>query len=204
MALSLFTLPVLTSGILIILFIFIFIISLLLIISLKAKINWKLKFLLIALSTFVYVGVYQGMMSFAGWPSEQMLPEKFQIHWTYIREPNKFSGSEGAIYMWIEELDEYNVPFGIPRSFKLPYTPPLEEEIAEVQDNIQNDIEQSASIKKLTQAELDLYNEKNRESTLSPKNKESSGHQSFESLGGVFQITFGELEGVELPEKSPF
>ena len=204
MAFSPFTLPTLTSGILLILFIFIFISSLLLIIILKLKINWIIKFSLIIISTVIYISVYQGMMTFAGWPSEQMLPNKFQIHSTFVREPDKFTKENGAIYLWIEQLDEFNVPLGIPRSYELPYTPPLEEEILDVQSKIDLGIDQSASVKKLTQEELDLYNEKNRDSILGKKNTESSGYQAFESINGVFQITFGELEETTLPEKSPF
>ena len=204
MAFSPFTLPTLTSGILIVFIVFIFLVTLLLIITLKARIDWKLKLLLISSSVVIYIFTYQGMMSFSGWPSEKILPDKFQIHWTYVKEPDKFAKTEGAIYIWIEELDEYNVPRGIPRSYKLPYTPPLEEEVLDVQANLERGKAQSASVKKLDKDEINLYNQKTKENTLTTQDTEKQGYQLFESISGVYQITFGELPEAELPEKSPF
>ena len=204
MTFSPFTLPTLTSGILLVFIIFIFLVVLLLLTTLKTSINWKYKLLLIASSLAVYIFTYQGMMSFSGWPSENVLPDKFQIHWTYVKEPDKFSKTEGAIYIWIEELDEYNIPFGIPRSYKLPYTPPLEEEILDVQSNLEAGEAQSATVKKLDKDEIDIYNQKTRENTLPSQDKKTQGYQLFESINGVYQITFGELPETELPDKSPF
>ena len=204
MVFSPFALPTLTSGILFLIFIFIFITTISLIIILKSNISWLVKLSLIIISVVVYVAVYQGMMQFSGWPSVEVLPKKFQIHWTFIREPDKFSKKKGAIYMWIEELDEQNIPFGTPRSYELPYTPPLEEEVLGVQGNLELGIEQAATVERLTQDKIDLYNEKNREATTTKKVGDSGGYQTFESLDGVYQITFGDLPELELPEKSPF
>ena len=173
-------------------------------IILRTTINWKIKLIIIVFSLAVYVFTYQGMMSFAGWPSEKVLPDKFQIHWTHVKEPDKFSDADGAIYIWIEELDEYNVPQGIPRSYKLPYTPPLEEEILDVQASLERGEDKSATVKKLNKDEIDLYNQKTRESTLTSQPKKEGGYQLFESIDGVYQITFGDLPEAELPEKSPF
>ena len=204
MTFSPITVPTLTSDILLILFIFIFLTVILLIILLRTRINWKFKLLLIIFSTFVYISTYQGMVGFAGWPSEQVLPDKFQIHWTFIKEPDKLTKAEGRIYLWIEELDEYNIPFGIPRSYQLPYTPPLEDEILKVQENIEMGKDQSATVKKLTKEQIRLYQEKNREVVLSSQDKKSQGYQFFESIDGVYQITFEELPAIKLPDKSPF
>tara|TARA_B100000965_G_scaffold335908_1_gene301955 strand:- start:402 stop:1016 length:615 start_codon:yes stop_codon:yes gene_type:complete len=204
MVFSPLTIPILTSDILIILLMFVFVTFLLLIIILRTKINWILKLFIIISSTVVYVFAYQGMMGFAGWPSEKQLPDRFQIHWTFVKEPDKFTKAEGAIFLWIEELDDSNVPQGIPRSYRLPYTPPLEDEISDVQENIEMGVLQAAEVKKLNKEELDLYNQKTRENTLTSQDRESQGYQLFDSYGGVYQITFGELPEAELPDKSPF
>ena len=204
MTFSPFTLPTLTSGILLVFVVFIFLVTLLLLITLKTSVNWKFKLILIASSLAVYIFTYQGMMSFSGWPSENILPNKFQIHWTYVKEPDKFAKTDGAIYIWIEELDEFNIPLGIPRSYKLPYSPPLEEEVANVQANLEAGEAQSATVKKLNEDEINLYNQKTRIATLSSDDTIKQGYQFFESTGGTYQITFGDLPDVELPDKSPF
>jgi len=45
--------------------------------------------------------------SFLGWPaSENDIPEKILIHWIIIKEPNKLTKSEGAIYILLESAEE--------------------------------------------------------------------------------------------------
>ena len=204
MVFSPITLPILTAEIILIISIFIFITVILLLIVLRAQINWIIKLILIIGSSLIYVGTYQGMVNFTGWPTELKLPNKFQIHWTHIREPDKFTKAEGAIYLWVEELDQYNVPSGIPRAYKLPYTPPLEDAITLVHTNIEQGIDQAAEVQELNDEEIALYNERNRENTLKSKDQEFLGYRMFQSISGVYQITFGDIPETELPDKSPF
>ena len=79
MVFSPFTLPILTSEIILIISIFIFITVILLLIVLRTQINWVIKLILIVGSSLIYVGTYQGMINFTGWPTEQNLPNKFQF-----------------------------------------------------------------------------------------------------------------------------
>jgi hypothetical protein len=64
------------------------------------------------------------------------LPERFQLVATRVVEPDPFTGNLGAIYLWVEELDENNVPNGRPRSYKLVYTEPLADTADEAQEMI--------------------------------------------------------------------
>ena len=96
MVFSPFTIPILTSDILIITAIFVFITIILLIIILRTKINWFAKFLIIVFSTFFYVLSYQGMMSFAGWPSENQLPDKLIVWEKTKLTPLKFPRRDGV------------------------------------------------------------------------------------------------------------
>ena len=43
------------------------------------------------------------------------LPARFQLLWTRVVEPDPKIGDPGAIYLWVEEVDENNVPSGMPR-----------------------------------------------------------------------------------------
>ena len=143
------------------------------------------------------------MMSFSGWPSENVLPDKFQIHWTYVKEPDKFSKTEGAIYIWIEELDEYNIPFGIPRSYKLPYTPPLEEEILDVQSNLEAGEAQSATVKKLDKDVSIIYRNYssniNKNLIIRIRNICRNNKRKF-FLSNNYELAFKlDLDGVYLP-----
>ncbi len=63
----------------------------------------------------------------SGWPTADPLSPRFQLLWARAVEPDAKSGESGAIYLWVEELDENNVPGGMPRSYRLPYSRPLAE-----------------------------------------------------------------------------
>jgi hypothetical protein len=45
-------------------------------------------------------------------------------------------GAKGAIYLWVEEVDENNVPSGLPRSYRLPYSLKLAERSLKARDEI--------------------------------------------------------------------
>ena len=53
-----------------------------------------------------------------------------------VVEPDRKSADPGAIYLWIEEVDENNVPDGVPRSYRLPYSRPLADRSAKARDEI--------------------------------------------------------------------
>ena len=46
------------------------------------------------------------------------------------------SADRGAIYLWVEEVDENNVPSGLPRSYRLPYSRPLADRSLKARDEI--------------------------------------------------------------------
>jgi len=46
------------------------------------------------------------------------------------------SANPGAIYLWIEEVDANNVPDGVPRSYRLPYSRPLADRSSKARDEI--------------------------------------------------------------------
>jgi hypothetical protein len=45
-------------------------------------------------------------------------------------------GAKGAIYLWVEEVDQNNVPSGLPRSYRLPYSLKLAERTLKARDEI--------------------------------------------------------------------
>ena len=78
-----------------------------------------------------FIEVFFSTKSLLGWPGTGQLPPRFQLLWTRVVEPDPKISDPGAIYLWVEELDENNVPSGTPRSFRLPYTPPLADKLAQ-------------------------------------------------------------------------
>lgn len=91
---------------------------------------------LVALMTVFYVGVFFVSQSLLGWAAASAVPERFQVLWTRVVEPNPSQGSAGAIYLWVEALDDRNLPSGEPRAFIVPYSPALADKVSTAQAEI--------------------------------------------------------------------
>jgi hypothetical protein len=84
-----------------------------------------------------------------GWPSEARMPEHFQLHWATVIEPDKLIGLPGSIFLWVEGLDENNIPAGTPRSFRVPYSRELADRIGRAKERIEQGTDQVGTARKL-------------------------------------------------------
>src|SRR5271154_1387353 len=94
------------------------------------------KALVIVVTCGFFIEVFFATKSLLGWPGTGQLPPRFQLLWTRVVEPDPKAHDPGAIYLWVEELDENNVPSGTPRSYRIRYTPPLAERSLKARDEI--------------------------------------------------------------------
>jgi hypothetical protein len=62
------------------------------------------------------------MEGLLGWSAYDRLPPRFQLLWVRTVEPDRAADLPGAIHVWIEELDAENLPSGVPRAYRVPYT----------------------------------------------------------------------------------
>ena len=97
--------------------------------GLKSAWRWQVKLFVIILTSVFYVGTWYGLQHMQGWPVKQQLPAEFDLIAEYIRQPNKQTGSEGAIYLWV--IDRAEGADKQPRAYRLPYRETLHENIAE-------------------------------------------------------------------------
>jgi hypothetical protein len=109
---------------------------LLLSLGLEARLKWWIKAAAIAVTSGVFVVVFFATNGLLGWPARAPLPARFQLLWTRVVEPDARSGEAGAIYLWVEETDENNVPNGAPRAYRLPYSRPLADRSLAARDEI--------------------------------------------------------------------
>jgi hypothetical protein len=65
-----------------------------------AKGHWALKALVIAMTLHCCISIGLSLEGFAGWPSAEVLPDKFIVHWIVVEEPDKRTRAGGAIYVW--------------------------------------------------------------------------------------------------------
>ena len=106
--------------------------------GLTSKFVWWIKASTIVVSSAFFVEVFFASKGLLGWPAPASggLPAKFQLLWTRVVEPDLKAGSRGAIYLWVEELDGNNVPSGLPRSYRLPYSVKLADRTLKARDEI--------------------------------------------------------------------
>src|SRR6266480_3037581 len=90
---------------------------LLLSLSLFSLWRWWVKASAIVISGFFFAGSYFAVSALLGFPTGAKVPERFSLVATRTVEPNKANGDSGAIYLWVEKLNDKNVPSGLPISY---------------------------------------------------------------------------------------
>ena len=107
----------------------------------ESSLKWYFKTACISTFCIFTIIFWSSISSFLGWPApENDIPEKILIHWVIIKEPNKFTKSEGAIYILLESAEEddthpllrffgYNKNKIEPRLYGLAYDRDLHEQL---------------------------------------------------------------------------
>jgi hypothetical protein len=121
--------------------------------GLTARLAWWLKAVAIVVTSVFFVEAFFATKSLLGWPGTGQLPGKFQLLWTRVVEPDAKTGDRGAVYLWVEEVDENNVPSGLPRSFRLPYSRPLADRSIKARDAIMSGTPQEGTAEDVTPEE---------------------------------------------------
>ena len=104
--------------------------------GLRSPWKWWIKGTAIVLTTaFSVIGFYK-TRQLLGWPIVEKMPDRFQLLWVRVVEPNRAYQEPGAIYLWVEAVDENNVPSGIPRAYKVRYSTPLAEKAEKAKEQI--------------------------------------------------------------------
>jgi hypothetical protein len=109
---------------------------LLLAVCLTSRFAWWVKAAAIVVTSVFFVEAFFATKGMLGWPRTGQLPPRFQLLWARVVEPDAKTGDRGAIYLWIEEVDEHNVPDGVPRSYRVPYSRPLADGTARAREEI--------------------------------------------------------------------
>ena len=110
--------------------------ALLLVVLVYARLPWPLKAVAVVLTSSFYIASFLGMRGLLGWASVDYLPRSFKLLQARIVEPHSLEGDAGAIYLWVEALDEDNRPSGVPRAYRIPYS----DRMADKTDKAQSEI----------------------------------------------------------------
>jgi len=178
---------------------------LVLIIGLTSRFAWWVKATAIVVTSAFFIEAFFATKDLLGWPRTGQLPPRFQLLWVRVVEPDRLTANPGAIYLWIEEVDDNNVPDGVPRSYRLPYSRPLADRSAKARDEImsgkpqQGLAEDLAGSDKEQQAKADLEQSGSRtDSGLTTVDLDQ-----FRLLQQAQRVEFTPMPGPLLPPKVP-
>jgi len=114
---------------------------LLLSINLYSKWSWQLKSVTIIITSAFYIVSYFSFPPLLGWPTSQKLPVHFRLLASEVHQPDKLTGEEGSVYLWLKEIENITSRVS-PRAYVLPYSTLLHEKIINVQTKIDRGIPQ--------------------------------------------------------------
>lgn len=110
--------------------------ALLLVILVRLPIARSAKVAAIGAMSVFNIGVFFWSQGLPGWSSATAVPERFQLLWARVVEPNAARGVPGAIHLWVEALDGRNIASGEPRAFVVPYSSALAAKATAAQSEI--------------------------------------------------------------------
>lgn len=119
---------------------------LLLSINLYSKWSWQVKALSIILTSAFYVITYFSFPPLLGWPTTQNPPSQFRLISAHVVQPNKETGEEGSVYLWLTGIENMNASQE-PRAYQLEYSNELHERIINVNAKLDKDIAQLGEFK---------------------------------------------------------
>ncbi len=132
---------------------------LLLSINLYSKWSWYVKAFTIILTSAFYLIVYFSFPPLLGWPTTQLPPQQFRLIAAHVSQPNKETGDEGYVYLWLTEIKDMTST-GEPRSYKLEYSNELHQKIINVNAKMEKDIAQLGEFKEPDDAFNQIVEEK--------------------------------------------
>ena len=182
---------------------------LLLSLNVTASWRWWIKAGAILLTTSFFAGSYLAISGLLGWPTEARMPARFQVIWGRVVEPDRHSGEQGAIFLWVEELDANNLPSGRPRAHALPYTPELARRIMKVQEQIEDgeDVQGTAdAVEDRPKSDVRDKDESEIEEGVVDLDPEAAGRASVTVpfMDTHLELHFQRLPPIILPDKLPF
>jgi len=79
----------------------------------------------ILITCVLFVAEFYWSQGLLGWSAPVAVPEKFQILWVRVVQPDPARNKPGAVHLWLEAVNDANVPSGKPRAYLLPYSEAL-------------------------------------------------------------------------------
>ena len=152
--------------------------------------RWWVKASAIVISGLFFIGSYLAVASLLGLPTKAKVPDRFSLVATRTVEPDKTNGESGAIYLWVEKLNDNNVPSGLPISYQLSYSGELADAVDEAQKRLNSGETVEGSLRKIE-----------KHPPVSGASQSQSGSQSSFEAPPKWDLLFNGMPPVQLPDK---
>ena len=176
---------------------------LLLSLNLASRWHWGIKAAATAITTGFFGVSYFSLVGLIGWPSEERIPEHFQLHWATVVEPDKLNGTAGSIYLWVEALDDDNMLAGTPRAFRVPYSRALADRIGRAKERIEQGAEQAGTARDIDVPEGLSDEDRGLVGVPPRQNKSGSTGDPTAFIQHMPAIHFEDMPPPALPPKRP-
>ena len=176
---------------------------LLLSLNLASRWHWTVKAAAIAATTGFFAVSYVSIGGLIGWPSEARMPGHFQLHWATVVEPDKLNGLPGSIYLWVEALDEANIPSGTPRAFRVPYSRELADRIGRAKERIEQGKDQACTVRDFEVSESEPDEDRRLAGAPPREGEPASTGDPTAFIQHMPSIEFDDMPPPALPPKQP-
>jgi len=181
---------------------------LLLSLNLTSLWRWWIKAGAIVVTLGAVIVLYFTMTGLIGWASPGDMPKRFSLLATRIVEPDKLGNLPGAIYLWIEEVDDRQIVISPPRAFQVPYKVEIATEVASAQQQIEAGgkvLGQFAATgnEQANAAQTAQQQGQGAISTDGEANRTASGGgEGGGNIGDPGALSFSQMPPVDLPDKA--
>jgi hypothetical protein len=176
---------------------------LLLSLNLASRWHWGIKAGAIVITIGFFGVSYVSIGELIGWPSEARMPERFQLHWATVREPDKLNGLPGSIFLWLEALDENSMPAGTPRAFRVPYSRALADRIGRAKERIEQGADQAGTARDLEVPEGEPDEDRRLAGTPPRRDEPGSTGDPAAFIQHTPSVEFEDMPPPALPPKQP-
>jgi hypothetical protein len=178
---------------------------LLLTLGLGSRFAWWVKSAAIVVTSVFFVEAFYATKDLLGWPRTGQLPARFQLLWVRVAEPDVKSSNPGAIYLWIEAVDENNVPDGVPRSYRLVYSRPLADRAVKARQEIMSGKPQQGLAEDLggNESRKEAKSDQERSGARAEPGSTTVDLDQFRLLQRAQQVEFSPMPVPTLPPKGP-
>jgi hypothetical protein len=178
---------------------------LLLSVGLTSPLRWWVKAAAIVVTSAFFLEIFFATKGLLGWPGSGRLPARFQLLWTRVVEPDPKIHDAGSIFLWVEEVDENNVPTGTPRSYRLPYSRPLADRSLKARDEIMSGNPQEGTAEDLSDNNTPPGTMANLPENANPSQTGIANNVDLSQLQALpdqmQHVEFKPMSGVALPPK---